>query len=208
VSAAALSPTSPLSGIRDVTLAQASDENPSAIALLTRRLSAGNEAAFREFHALYFDRLYHFLLAVTHGQAHAAQDALQETLLRVVRHAREFESEDVFWGWLKAVARNTARDGARKQRRYLALLQDFGFRRDETSDATVSDGCRLRELLEECLKKLTLPDRELIEGKYLRGATVLELAAQTDLTVKAVESRLLRLRRQLGESLLQQLRAR
>ena len=205
MSVAALNTASSLSGIRTVALAQPSDASPPAIAVLTRRLAAGDEAAFCEFHALYFDRLYHFLLVVTRGQAHAAQDALQETLLRVVRYAREFENEEVFWSWLKAVARNTARDGARKQRRYFTLLQDFGFRLGEKADPGGPDDRRLRELLEECLGDLDPADRQLVESKYLRGATVLELAAQTGATAKAVESRLLRLRRQLGESLLQKL---
>lgn len=187
-------------------LVQPSDAHPPAVALLTRRLAAGDEAAFREFHAQYFDRLYHFLLVVTRGQAHAAQDALQETLLRVVRHAREFESEEIFWSWLKAVARNTARDGARTQRRYFTLLQNFGFYRDESPDVSGPDDRRLRELLDDGLAELPPSDRQLIEGKYLRGATVQELAAQTDLTAKAVESRLGRLRRQLGENLLKKLR--
>jgi len=179
---------------------------PPAIVLLTRRLAAGDEAAFREFHELYFDRLYHFLLTVTRGQTHAAQDALQETLLRVVRHAREFDREDVFWSWLKAVARNTARDGARKQRRYFALLQGFGFRLGDATVTTGPDEYRLKDLLTECLAELDPPDRRLIEAKYLGGATTMEIATQTDLTAKAVESRLLRLRRQLADSLLKKLR--
>lgn len=205
--AAALSPAATLSALRATSDAHPTAAEQPAIASLTRRLAAGHEAAFREFHALYFDRLYHFLVVVTRGQTHAAQDALQETLLRVVRHAREFESEEVFWSWLKAVARNTARDGARKQRRYFALLQDFGFNREHASNPTGPDDRLLRALLDESLAELAPADRQLIEGKYLRGATVQELATQTDLTEKAVESRLLRLRRQLGESLLQKLRA-
>ena len=55
---------------------------PDDTAVLTRRLAAGDEAAFREFHARYFDRLYYFLLVVTHGQELEAQEALQDTLLR------------------------------------------------------------------------------------------------------------------------------
>ena len=205
--AAALSPASTLSAIRAASDAQPTGAEQPAIASLTRGLAAGHEAAFREFHALYFDRLYHFLLVVTRGQTHAAQDALQETLLRVVRHAREFDDEDVFWSWLKAVARNTARDGARKQRRYFTLLQDFGFNRDAAADGPGPDDRVLHALLDESLAELPAPDRQLLEGKYLRGATVQELAAETGLTEKAVESRLLRLRRQLGETLLQKLRA-
>ena len=42
--------------------------------------------------------------------------------------------------------------------------------------------------LEETFEALEPNDRALVEGKYLEGRTVRELAAQTGLTEKAVES--------------------
>lgn len=171
------------------------------IAQLTRRLVAGDEGAFRAFHALYFDRLYQFLLVVTYGEPHAAQEALQETLVRVARYVRRFDDDEIFWSWLKAVARSAARDGNRKQRRYLARLRDFALGGLALfADERPAEPDHLRSLLTEALSDLSPPDRLLVEGKYFRGDTVAELAAQTGLTGKAVESRLGRLRQQLGAS--------
>lgn len=180
----------------------------SEIALLTRRLAAaGDEAAFREFHALYFDRLYQFLLIVCRGETHAAQDALQETLLRVIRYAREFPSEEIFWDWLKAVARSAARDGGRKHRRYLTRLRDFALGRPTLfAEEPPSSPDHLRSELAEALATLSPEDHDLIAGKYLRGETVSELAQCSGLTEKAIESRLGRLRGQLGASIRRKLR--
>lgn len=178
----------------------------TATALLTRRLAAGEEEAFREFHRLYFDRLYHFLLAVTRGQEQEARDALQETLLRLLRHPRVFADEEVFWCWLKAVARNAARDAHRKQRRYFALLQNFALGRSGVSPEPGGGDNRLGALLEESLDKLEPADRLLIENKYLAGETVRELSMLAGVSDKAVESRLLRLRRHLRERILEKLR--
>ena len=61
------------------------------VASLTAGIRAGDEESFREFHQLYFDRLYQFLLVIARGNEDEARDALQETLLRVVRYARKFE---------------------------------------------------------------------------------------------------------------------
>ncbi|HVS52074.1 MAG TPA: sigma-70 family RNA polymerase sigma factor [Opitutaceae bacterium] len=178
-------------------LLPANDAQPEEIVVLTRRLAAGDEAAFRAFHARYFDPLYQFLLVVSRGDTHAAQEALQETMLRVARRAREFDDEEAFWAWLRAVARNAARDGGRRRRRYFAVLERFGLvARDERNHEA-----DLRALLEETLAELTPDDRELLAGKYLRGATVVELAEANRLTEKTVESRLLRLRRDLAERL-------
>jgi RNA polymerase sigma-70 factor (ECF subfamily) len=172
------------------------------IASLTANIRAGSEDAFREFHQLYFDRLYQFLLVVARGNEAEARDALQETLLRVVRYARKFESEDAFWSWLKVVARSAARDAGRKQHRYLNLLQKFALH-----SATIPrDSTPLGDLLEEVLEGLSASDRELIEAKYLQGATVRELAARRGLTEKAVESLLLRVRQRVREFILNKLR--
>jgi RNA polymerase sigma-70 factor, ECF subfamily len=176
----------------------------SIVISLTRRLAAGEEEAFREFQMRYFDRLYRFLLVVTHGNETQAQEAVQETFLRVARHIRRFEDEEAFWNWVKAIGRNAARDAGRKQRRYFSLLDRFTKRSESNAAANVQEDS-LSVALEESVDELELNDRQLVEGKYLDGQTVKDLAAQTGLTEKAVESRLLRLRRRLREGILKRL---
>lgn len=184
---------------------QTNDATTNAIALLTRRLAAGEEDAFRQFQSLYFDRLYRFLLVVARGDETQAREALQETLVRVARHARRFDSEDAFWCWLAAIGRNAARDAGRKECRYSALLAKFTRSSQPDSPSPGQDGA-LAAALEESVEELEPGDRVLLEGKYLDGQRVRELAAQAGLTEKAVESRLLRLRRQLREGILKKLK--
>jgi RNA polymerase sigma factor (sigma-70 family) len=185
--------------------AQTKGSTTSTIASLTRRLAAGEEDAFRQFQALYFDRLYRFLLVVTHGDETQAREALQETFVRVARHARNFEGEDAFWNWLKAVGRNAARDAGRKQRRYSALLERFTWRSQPEAPCLRQENA-LAAALEESVGELEPDDRLLVEGKYIDGQSVSELAAQAGLTEKAVESRLLRSRRQLRACILKKLK--
>ncbi len=180
---------------------QAADDTPS----LTRRLAKGDEAAFREFHARYFDRLYQFLLWTTRGQEQEAQDALQETLVRVARYVRPFETEEILWSWLKRLARSAACDAGRRQARYRAMLEGFTAHWRTSHDESGSSADGLPGLLAELLSGLELDDRRLVEGKYLLGATVRELASQSGLTEKSVESRLGRLRHLLREQLLEKL---
>jgi RNA polymerase sigma-70 factor (ECF subfamily) len=189
--------------------ARAESAATAGIAGLTRHLAAKDEAAFREFHARYFDRLYQFLLVVARGQEHAAQEAVQETMLRVARRARVCADEEEFWCWLKAVARNAARDGGRRESRYRVLLEKF-FSHAQTDETLPRDGekTKLNSLLAETLAELAPDERRLVEGKYLDGAAVKELSADTGLTEKAVESRLLRLRRDLRGRLLKKLNER
>jgi RNA polymerase sigma-70 factor (ECF subfamily) len=187
--------------------ASASGEAGGATALLTERLVAGEEEAFQELHELYFDRLYHFLLAVTGGQEAEAQDALQETFLRVLGHARVFAEEEALWCWLKAIARNAARDGQRKHRRYFAFLQKFSLGGGrEAVQGPDGEETRMGEVLEECLEELEPEERQLVESKYVSGWTMREIASATGEGEKALESRLLRLRRHLRARMMDKLR--
>ena len=63
----------------------AASTGETAIAALTGRLAAGDEAAFREFHAAYFPRLFRYLIVCARGDEEAARDALQETTPRRMR---------------------------------------------------------------------------------------------------------------------------
>lgn len=176
---------------------------------LTAALAAGSEEAFREFHAAYFDRLLRYLIVVTRGDEQAAREALQETFTRVVRHARCFDDEGKFWSWLTVLARSAATDAQRKRRSYWRLLTSYALSWLPSQPAQIEDDEtdeRLHALLLEGLKDLRAEDRTLIESKYLRGASVRELAAQLKLTEKTIESRLSRARRQLRDELLRRLK--
>ena len=52
--------------------------------------------AYRTFHNAYFDRLLRYLLVGGGGDEEAAREALQLTLVRVVRHVKVFDAEEKF----------------------------------------------------------------------------------------------------------------
>lgn len=180
----------------------------SSVATLTRGLAVGDEDSFRAFHAAYFDRLFRYHLVITRGDEHAAQEALQETLLRVVRHARRFEDAESFWSWLTVLARSAAADTGRKRNRYWRLITSYASSLLSSRSAATRDDAdeQLQDLLALSLDELQPEERALIDGKYLRRATVRELATELALTEKAVESRLVRARRLLREKVLTKLR--
>ncbi len=175
------------------------------IALLTRRLAAGEEEAFREFHAAYFRRLFRYLIVCTRGNEEAARDALQETLIRVVRHVRRFDDEKAFWDWLTVLARSAAADGGRRRSRYGDLLSRFA-RWSAPEAVPLRINGEIHEALENALKQLRPEDRVLLARKYDEGAAVRAIATENGTTESAVESRLVRIRRQLRSLIFQQLK--
>jgi RNA polymerase sigma-70 factor, ECF subfamily len=83
---------------------------------LVRRARSGDRAAFEELvrrtSRLVFARLY-----LETGDAHRAEDLLQETLLTAFRSMRELGEARAFRPWLLRIAQNTAIDAARRDGR-------------------------------------------------------------------------------------------
>ena len=182
------------------------DEHPREaldITKLTRAMAAGDEPAYRIFYDAYFDRLLRYLLVVSGGDEQSARESLQATLVRVVRHIKVFQDEEAFWRWLTVLARSAFTDETRKRRRYFAFLDRF------TAHATIQHAGdngeadeQMHTLLRDGLASLPEDERQLLESKYLAERSVRDIATELETSEKAVESRLVRIRRKLKESLL------
>lgn len=173
----------------------------------TAALRRGDDPAWREFHSAYWPRLFRYHLVLSRGNEATAQEAAHQTFLRAVRHIREFDSEAVLWGWLTALARSVAVDEIRRQTRQRSLLDRFFHRQSSANGTPQADADeRLLALLEAHLAALPEAERTLIERKYLAGESVRDLAASLAITEKAVDSRLVRARHQLRQSVLAALR--
>lgn len=175
---------------------------------LTRRMSAGDELAYRKFYDAYYNRLCRYLLVVAGGNEDAAAEAVEATLLRMVRHIRVFPNEEVLWSWLTVLARSAFRDQTRKRNRYLAFLERFT--RHAQIQASGPDSREVDARMETALalSLALLPDEEkqLVEEKYFQRRSVRELAEAFQTSEKAIESRLVRIRRKLKEALLLKLK--
>jgi RNA polymerase sigma-70 factor (ECF subfamily) len=165
-----------------------------------------DEQAWQAFHAAYFQRLLRYLTVVLRGDEDAATECVQQTFLRVVRHIKVFEAEAEFWRWLACLARCAATDHQRSRRRYLELLEKFDhFMENRRGPETVPE--RLVELDHAArmhMSQWQLEDRTLFERKYVEGWSYAELARDHDLSEKAVESKLGRLRQRLREHLMEE----
>lgn len=168
---------------------------------------AGDENAYRVFHEAYFHRLSRYLLVVARGDEEAARDALQAAFVRVARHIKVFDDETRFWNWLTVLARTAFADQRRKRSRYLSFLDRF------TEHARAEAVCggdgeadgHLLAGLDHGIRSLPPDERELVERKYFGNETVRDIAATLQTSEKAVESRLVRVRRKLKDMLLSNL---
>jgi RNA polymerase sigma factor (sigma-70 family) len=185
----------------------ATESEPPGVLTLTARLSRGDEAAFHEFYSLYFNRLLRYLIVVTKGQEEIAREALQLTFVRVARHVRKFDSETAFWNWLAVLARNCAVDELRKRNRHQSLLARFFQQRPAGADFKSDEADeQFLKLLEKEIAGLPDDERLLLERKYFARETAHGLAEEFQVAEKAMESRLLRIRRKLKAVILERIK--
>ncbi len=176
---------------------------PSALREFTTSLARGDDAAWAQFHRDYGPGIFRQLLAETRGDHDLASEALQQTYLRVARHARACDSAPMFAGWLRVVARSALNDCRRRRRTFWDLLRNRDAASEDTADAAGSaHEAALASALDSALAQLDPSDRALLEGKYFSGLDVRTLAARLALSPKAVESRLTRARSELRRLLI------
>jgi RNA polymerase sigma-70 factor (ECF subfamily) len=137
---------------------------------------------FRRHHVAVF----RYLLRRT-GDRGAAEELVQETFVRVVRHADAYDERGHERAWLFGIARNLATNWARgRERRPTEVLAlELGGDERDASAAMV---------LERLLAALPELERELLLLREVAGLDYGEIAEATGLTVAAVRSRLFRAR--------------
>lgn len=168
----------------------------SPVRELTAALIRGDDVAWMQFHRSYGPRIFRQLLAATHGDHDLAGEALQQTYLRVARSLKSCDSEAIFVGWLRVVARSTLHDCWRRRRTFWQMLQR---RQADPSheDVSADEEERMLAYLDAALASLEAGDRALLEAKYFSGADVRTLAEKLMISPKAAESRLTRARSEL-----------
>jgi RNA polymerase sigma-70 factor (ECF subfamily) len=174
-------------------------------AALARRVLAGDEAAFDEFFAAYFPRLYRFALARLGGNDAAAEEIVQLALLRALRQLHTYRGEAALLTWLCTLCRREIAAWCEREGRIreVSLFDDRPEIRAALEALAVTDAddpeteLQRREL--SSLVQVTLdhlPNRygEILEWKYIQEQSVDEIASRLGVGYKAAESLLTRAR--------------
>ncbi|WFE48825.1 sigma-70 family RNA polymerase sigma factor [Micromonospora sp. WMMD1155] len=133
--------------------------------------------------------LRRFLLRQTRGDAEAAEELLQETMLRAWRKMSELPDNEIsVRRWLFTVARNLAIDAARaRQSRPVEVCgEDVTWvpAPEDTFDSLVE-----RAVLRDVLLQLTPEHRTVLVALYYRDASVAEAAEAIGIPEGTVRSR-------------------
>lgn len=178
---------------------------------------AGDARAFSVLVRKHRTPVFNFILRFT-GHRARAEDVLQETWLKVVRSAPDYETKAKFTTWLYTIARNLCVDSARKESyRQTASLdsprgaagEDDGrplsevLRDEGASPDRGAYNARVRPLIERALAALPEEQREVFVLREYNGMPFKDISEVTGVSENTVKSRmryaLEGLRRRLNE---------
>jgi RNA polymerase sigma-70 factor (ECF subfamily) len=133
--------------------------------------------------------LRNYLVRMANGQHEAAEDLLQETMLRAWRKMDDLPDDAVsVRRWLFTVARNLSIDAVRaRMARPVEVYGDDGVWTAPVGDEV--DRLVDRELLREALLRLTEQQRSVLVALYCRDASVAETATGLGIPEGTVRSR-------------------
>ena len=162
------------------------DIDPGNTKGISRRIAAGDTAAFAVFYERWFDRCVIEIRRRTGFDESACLDIVQDAMLRVATNMPVFESEDELERWLRRVLINGARDRIRAETRRL--------RRESTVRPKSNE--QDREAIEELSRRMASLDEEsrmLLRSRFDLGWTLERIGRELGLGPGAVDGRIRRL---------------
>lgn len=143
------------------------------------------EAAFRQITDKYSDRLYRHLRRMT-GNHEDADDALQNTFIKVWLNAEKFRGDSAFFSWIFAIALNEGRTILRRQMRKGTSVpaEDAELRAGSSGPAPEAIRAKLSAAL------LTLPEKQrtVFDLRYFEEMSYAEIAALTGTSEGALKA--------------------
>jgi RNA polymerase sigma-70 factor, ECF subfamily len=173
---------------------------------LVRRCKRGESRAWREFALRYTKFVYGLSLRMLRNQAEA-EDASQETFLRVHKYFDRFDTTRPVEPWISSIAYNVCLRRLKGVARTSTKEADTeGLTSPEEAQGfdRMEDGAASREeasLLQVGLASLAAQDRAILHMHYWQGMSTAEVSEAVDMPANTVKIRLFRARGKLRKVL-------
>jgi len=172
-------------------------------------VAAGDSQAFEELVQRHKHLAYRVAMVIT-GNQQDAEEAMQDTFLKVYTHLGEFQRASKFRTWLTRIAINEALLKRRRQRKTESLdellqteegvlpkqLQDW---RDDPESIYSKE--QMKEIVEKAIHSLPPMYRQAFVMRDVEGLSTEEAAEALQLSIPTLKTRLLRARLMMREAL-------
>jgi RNA polymerase sigma-70 factor (ECF subfamily) len=162
----------------------------------TKLVEAAQNGHLESFGTLY--KRYHSpMVALAYSllaDKHLAEDAAQEVFAIACRDMASLKRKDKFAAWLAGVCRNVSRQMLRSRGKSVAVDM-----RPNREDADREE--HRSEVIRQAIWRLRSSERELIVLRYYDNMPYEQIAQVLDISIQAVNGRLIRAKRKLAEHL-------
>lgn len=168
--------------------------------VLIARIAGGDRLAMQVLFGRHQVRVYRFILRLVRNTA-TAEELLSDVFLEVWRQAGKFEGRSTVSTWMLSMARYMALSS---MRRAPAQLDDEKATQiEDTADDPETTLAKKDKasVLRECLTKLSLEHREIVDLVYYHEKSVREVAEIVGIPEATVKTRMFYARKRISELL-------
>lgn len=163
------------------------NEIPSEDDELMALVQLGDQDALATLFSKYRRPLHSYFLHMSYDKS-KADDLLQNTFLRIMKYAKNYQGGHRFKSWMWAIARNEWSDLHRKGRKERDMPQDATNRyRYDSTPLQKTLAANRKEILHDALQKIDADKREvivLVKLKELKYREVAELLGEKESNIK------------------------
>jgi RNA polymerase sigma-70 factor (ECF subfamily) len=165
-------------------------------------LGRGSHSALDELYARYSRRLWFYCLKML-GDAHRAEDLVQDVFLMLIERPERFDASRRFSTWMFSCAHNACKNEYRRRQTRSESDADF----DETPDADSApllddhDRAEFRRLLDAELDAIGFEHRSVFVMRHAEDMTIKEIADAAGIPEGTVKSRLFNATKRLASRL-------
>lgn len=177
---------------------------------LAKLARAGDREAFEELVQLYKDKIYHLAYRML-GNRQEAEDAVQETFLRVFMNLERYDEQQKFSTWIFRIGTNLCIDRLRKKKPNYSLDAELPegeggdwYSMLPSEDATPEDQVILSETQQQIRRAIeAMPEKykSVVILRYLQDLSLQEIGDVLDMPVTTVKTRVHRGREFLRQQL-------
>jgi RNA polymerase sigma factor (sigma-70 family) len=170
---------------------------------LMRIVQAGDYSPASEIYDRYSGRIYNFAFRFLKN-AEAAEDAVQEVFVKMMRHANQFHGDAKLSTWLFSITANWCRDYLRKADNKAKESDDVLVQLPAPTELSPDRSLEQREneqLVRKALALLTAEQREAILLSRYQGLSYAEIAQIAGCSEGAVKTRVFRAMETLKKAL-------
>lgn len=163
------------------------DENKSLEKLITT-LSEGDKDALSGIYDILSRLIYSVSLGIT-GNIQDAEDALQETMIDIVKYAHSYKPGTNPRAWILTIARHNSLDIIRRRREHLSI--------DGCEASMIADTSDLSTDIKDLLRELDDGERQIIILRVYAELSYSEIAKIMKISVFAAQKRYQRVLKKL-----------